>query len=243
MKTKGNLDLERFFVIIAEPRSGSSYLCDYLDKVDSIDCHSELFFLYAIHKRTGVVNDFRQVVHRHTNIRHFMSVIAQESGADKMIGFKWVMWQDFRILWWVWRGSFRQAVVLGRRNKLAQFASLMLVAKTRRWQNWGEGPILEKVRFSAIVFLLWFIFVDFPYRINGWILRYLGCNYIKLYYEDIVEEENTVELENYLNITFRNARPSNAKRLNNRVVLERFSNPGYVSWFVKLLGKECWLTS
>jgi len=135
------------FCVIAQPRTGTEWLIDRLHRHPAIACHRDLFHPNSIGHRlpAALASALPTVAQRDAAPLALLDQVFALSGqaypARPWFGFKLFLQHAQEVRRQVRLSSNWRLVVLERRNKLAQYASLMTANETRRWGSLVEpGP-------------------------------------------------------------------------------------------------------
>jgi len=130
------------FVIVSLPRTGSTYLVDYLDAVDGVRCLSEIFHPNAIllrhHKPTDpALDDIRL---RDADQAGYLQRIVQEVGDCRCFGFKHFPRHGVPLLEQLCSSREWRKIYLWRENLLEQYLSFLLASAHFGGGSWGRVP-------------------------------------------------------------------------------------------------------
>jgi len=139
------------FIILAGPRTGSTYLVDYLDAAPGTRCLSELFQDDRIDFRTHQPADprLRDVAFRDADPVAFLDLLAQEAAACERFGFKMIgnhiasRGPDFLRQICVSRAW--KKIYLWRDDLFEQSASFLLAHQHFGGEIWGRTPDQRRI--------------------------------------------------------------------------------------------------
>lgn len=129
------------FLIIGQPRSGTTYLQTLLNSHPRIHCRGELFDPWQIDDDGHKTKNFEAVIARDAAPEAFLDAKLAGEGLDgaeglHRIGAKLLFQHHPRILsHYIPQRPELALIHVQRENKLAQFASLQQVARTQRWTS------------------------------------------------------------------------------------------------------------
>lgn len=237
------------FVVIASPRTGSSYL------VNLLSAHPDVF-------TNGNVFDSRETVYvfwpdatpdlkrelmamRRADPYAFLERIYSSGYGRHHVGFKIFSGENDEILDSLIRDAAIKKIVLFRRNVLACYSSALVARKTRKYSATVETqqPLVE---FRRRQFIKFFNHYTSFYRSTILKLNNFKQNYYLLHYEDTMDgyilssvlnfigADTTKELDNSM---------QNKKLIkqNSSNILARFQNQEEVVAFVSARGLSHWL--
>jgi hypothetical protein len=133
--------VQKRFVIMATPRSGSSHLVDLLDSHPQMCCIGELFNPhFAVLRKLGMRN--KTNIARATNepidfIDRVVDTLEEQESCKPYFGFKLMLHHDPRVIEHVISDNECAIIVLERRDRVAQWTSAGLAKKTGRWGGVG----------------------------------------------------------------------------------------------------------
>lgn len=138
--------MHRRFLIIAQARSGSTYLQSLLNAHPSIRCRGELFDLGQIDDDGDKIRDPARLAARDADPAGFLQrkLAGEGLGTEGLlsIGAKLLFHHNPRLFSEILPSAPDISLIhVSRSNKLAQFASARQVEKTGRWvASGGDGP-------------------------------------------------------------------------------------------------------
>ncbi len=239
----------KIFVIVSEPRTGSTVLSGKLSLLDGVICQGEIFHPDKIH--TGLSKDsIPSIEERNRNPIKFLSTMAEQiyiqKGHSELIGFKFFFDHNPTITNYILENRI-PAVLLERKNKLEQYSSLKIANKTGKWhskqklsaeqekENIKRG---SKVKFSMLEFFAFSLRSQFRFR-N--LIKKIHKNNVPYYYTTYEDMFDPLEWGNilcFLDIDAENASvESTFKKQNKGSVFERFENKSYAKLCCKLVFK------
>lgn len=178
------------FILITEPRSGSSYLTSLLNSHPQLHCYSELFSLFP-HKlinERNLYNSFTTHLDPYNFLNHFYS--------NSFHGFKYFSIHNPLVLNYLLENPQIKIIFLQRTNKLSQLASFLLAQSNDVWSNYSHT---NSITFSSNHFSL----------LSSWINKSLfllnslyqnNHNIFCINYEDLISNYNFNDLFHFLNI-------------------------------------------
>jgi LPS sulfotransferase NodH len=194
------------FLLLSQPRTGSTYVQQLLDSHSSLDCFGELL---AVNKpRFGLHNssqDLSQLIQqRIQNPVAFLS--DQMSDSKAMVGFKLLIFQleqyeekQRNTIWqWLLDNGNTKVIYLKRRDVIATYISFLLASNNHYWQTTkGSGKVFDTVTVNLVHFK------TYLEKMRDWEIEYvsqiLPSSLLTMYYEDILQN-GMGEIEKYLEL-------------------------------------------
>lgn len=146
------------FVILAIPRSGSSYLTTALRSHPDICIHGEIFHEKAsIHIQETVRNHIDLSIREQFPVK-FVNEIYRFDQGKKAVGFKIWKSHNLKAVNYVIQNKDVKKIVLDRKNLLASFSSLMIARQTKIWNLSAETAekknyVTPQIKFDKESFL------------------------------------------------------------------------------------------
>jgi len=130
------------FVIISLPRTGSTYLVDYLDAIDGVRCLSEVFHPNEIMLRNHRTSDagLMDLAVRDSDPLAYLQRLEQDIGEVGWFGFKHFPRHGAKVLQHVCASPRWRKIFLWRDNLLEQYLSFLLAAAHFGQVTWGRVP-------------------------------------------------------------------------------------------------------
>ncbi|RDH83768.1 MAG: hypothetical protein DIZ80_06420 [endosymbiont of Galathealinum brachiosum] len=235
------------FVVISEPRTGSTVLTHKLELIDNVSCQGEIFHPDNIH--SSVTSDsIPTLQQRQSSPIEFLSKVVEQTylqrGNSKLIGFKLFFDHNEEILKYVIEKK-TPIVLLERTNKLAQYSSLKIAQKTGIW-NSGDTISKEqeelnkkrgkKVSFSMIEFIGYSLRSSYRFKSLIKKLKKSNSPYYYMKYESMFDAKEWENMINFLHIESANSNINPSyKKQNKGSIFDRFSNKNYAYYCCKLL--------
>lgn len=119
------------FVLFAQPRTGSNWLCSRLNQIPNVTMHYELFHEsrpFYSEKIRGGHNILKTPNERDADIDSFLKMISRDD-LGNIIGFKLFPWQNSALEERILSSNVKK-ILLFRENALAQFASDLVAIAT-----------------------------------------------------------------------------------------------------------------
>ena len=237
------------FIIYSSPRSGSSWICDFLNCHPHIVCLGEIFHNSKL--ITGADNSFNKDIITNFNIEQknerpfeYFRHLKNNSSA-KHFGFK-VFPRHAKGVWkkFLSRPNF-QHVFLYRENKLAQFSSLLLARTTQIWISTNETVKKQspKINFSVKEFK------DFCKREDEYLDKFIQIisdkkiPHVCLSYESLHDKNIKNYLLNFIGIEKKQRDielTSSLNIMNTPNICKRFVNSKDAWDYLKKIKKEGW---
>ena len=143
--------IQKRFVILATPRTGSSHLVELLNSHPQASCLGELFNPKGtVLRELGMRNKKVMTEVGQTPLEFLDRVIEQleeREGCKPCFGFKMMLHHDPRMIDYVLDDPGWTVIVLERENLLGQWTSMALAKKTGRWDTGGgkgKGKLSDK---------------------------------------------------------------------------------------------------
>ncbi|MBS0125693.1 sulfotransferase [Thetidibacter halocola] len=143
------------FIILGQPRSGTTHLTTLLDSHPDVICAGELFNPYIM---MGMTNDAGDdaILARDAAPRRAAEAFFEQAEAEgaRAAGFKFMLGHDIAVLKWISRNPDIRIIYIRRANKLAQVASLIKANQTREWvdNEVANTPLRRVMRRVRIVY-------------------------------------------------------------------------------------------
>lgn len=217
------------FVVLAQPRSGSTYLCDLLDGHPAAVCHGELFHGRCIFYARGFalrpgLEPQRAAALRRSSPLGFLEAVVAASLADgiRRVGFKLFPEHEPIVLDWLARHRTIPVLRLRRRSWLAQYSSFRIAQLDGTWFNVPGGQRTRRVRFSLRGYLDYAERLAAEERLIHALLRGRPC--LELDYETLGRPEVQQRILGFLQLP---PAPLSSRyvKQDRRDTLRRFSNP------------------
>lgn len=220
------------FVILAQARSGSGWLADLLRSHPACYCYDELFN--------------RQHINGGIRLAQFKGLTVAERDVDPIgfleralsapprtgvthVGFKHLPLFDERVTRHVVDDPRYRVILLTRRDRLAQYASMRIAQESDIWGRFvQQGPRSEqrKVRFDTRDFLDFCRVTEAGFAAERDQLRRSGRALLDVTYEELQSPDGLPRVLAFLGLSPGAALASSHIKENSPSVAERFSNPG-----------------
>jgi hypothetical protein len=134
------------FVIVSCPRTGSTYLVDYLEAIDGVRCLSEVFNERMVLLRHHQPVDPRldDMGFRNADPRGFLARVEKEVGDCGWFGFKLFPNQNLPLLQQLCADPSWRKIFLWRDNLVEQYLSFLLASSHFGRKEWGRVPDASK---------------------------------------------------------------------------------------------------
>jgi LPS sulfotransferase NodH len=213
------------FAILAEGRSGSNWLVSLLAAHPACYCHGELFLPSFPRARDGLSNL--------AFLEQQMASGAAQAGKTH-VGFKHLATFDPAVAAAVAADPRYKVIFLRRRDRLAQYASLLIARRTEAWvARAGDGgpPGQPRVTFEVRGFMDHCRAAEGAFKAERALLRAAGRGALELTYEELEAGTGLGRVLDFLGLPARGDLRSPLRRQNSPRTLERFDNP----WRARLL--------
>jgi hypothetical protein len=182
-------------------------LCALLNSHPEILCHHELFnaecIYYALDCRGGEMN-LGTLGERDREPLAFLQRVWRENRGRRRVGFKFCRGQPTDILEALLQDRGVAKIVLRRRNRIKTFVSILMSQTTGQWEVYNEADLIRerpRVSVSAEDLRRNIALNDEFYRAVEHALASSGQEYLKVYYEDLCDEQQRLRLLNFLKVT------------------------------------------
>lgn len=231
---------ETNFVVVSQPRCGTTFFIRSLSTHPEVFCDNELFNPLKI-VRLEACNDSPDIAFREKcPLKFFNDYYTSEfSKKFKAIGFNFMMGQHVSILDEIINNEDIKIIYLERENRLAQAVSWFTALATKEWATFEEGKksgkqifyfgrYIQQIRKCETFDML------FKRAIEN------RKNTLHIFYTEVLHIETLFpKVADFLGVT--NAfKPDRLKKQGNPDILERFSNKQEVEEFLALIGKDSW---
>lgn len=135
------------FVVVSLPRTGSTYLVDYLNAIDRVRCLSEIFHPNEIMLRHHRTDDPRlsDIPLRDADPKGYLNRLEQEIRDVDWFGFKHFPRHSLKLLQQLCADRSWRKIFLWRENLLEQYLSFLLASAHFGKITWGRVPDQERV--------------------------------------------------------------------------------------------------
>ncbi|SPH18823.1 Putative glycosyltransferase EpsH [Defluviimonas aquaemixtae] len=223
------------FAILAEPRTGSTLLCNLLNLTPGVLCHFELFHEEMIQFRRNTVKEVEALAERNADPVGFLRrVYAKADAAGRAaMGFKHFSHLSCDVTEALIRDPDIRLIRLGRSNLLAQFSSERISKATDKWASLkGEATEHVRTHFDPAEFERWEAYIRRKAREGTEMLAKSGREALFLDYTTILDSETPARLSRLLGIRIAESREFDIQRQNPVSILDRFTNPDEVSRYL-----------
>ena len=202
---------DNIFVVVSEPRTGSTVLGHKLELLNDVSCQGEIFHPDEIFSSI-TMDSIPNLKERNSSPVDFLNKVIEQTykqkGKSSLIGFKLFFDHNPAITDYILDHKI-PIVLLERTNKLAQYASLKIAKKTGKWNsddiiskeqeelNRKRG---KKVKFSLLEFIAYSI--RSRYRFYSLIRKIKQSNtpYYYVTYENMFNSEEWNNIIKFLKI-------------------------------------------
>lgn len=235
------------YVVISEPRTGSTILSHKLELLDDVSCQGEIFHpdeIFCSVNPETIPDKYQRDRHPVEFLHNIMEQTYKQRGQSSLIGFKLFFDHNPLITKYVLDNRI-PVILLERSNKLAQYSSLKIAKRTGKWNsddiiskkqeelNKKRG---KKVHFSLLEFVAFSIRSRFRFYSLTRKLIKSGTPYHYVCYEKMFKDNEWRNIIEFLNIkTEKIEVTSNLKKQNKGTLISRFSNMNYAYYCCKFL--------
>jgi hypothetical protein len=198
---------QRRFVILAGPRTGSTYLVDYLDRIRDITCCSELFQDARVDFRHHRPSDPRlgDPAFRDREPLEFLDLLTAEMPGVGWFGFKMIGNQIAprgpEFLHRICHDRRWKKIYLWRDDLFEQSVSIILAARHFGTGVWGRTPNEQRVRIAPGELLSYLHMVQALYFVIEAALAHANAaDVFALCYRDLGRPEVMVDLLTFLGL-------------------------------------------
>jgi len=234
----------RRFLIIGLPRSGTTYLMTLLNAHRAIACSGEQFNPYAIVGVVGQDRDAGRLLARDRAPLVYMERFFEAAAADgaTRVGFKYMLGHNVRILRRLADHPEIDLIYVWRENRLAQVASLIKAARSKRWaQTRDDAHVRARIRAGPReICHRWHEYATTDMLFGHW-LRSLPHRRITLEYRDLFAEDFAARITGFLGVGPDPGMKSPLVKQNPNDVLARFENPEPIRRYFTEIGFARWL--
>ncbi len=219
------------FVVLAHARSGSGWLCGLLDAHPACCCFDELFNQRFVNggMRLAMFRGISPAMRDADPLGFLERAFDQAATAGVThIGFKHLPLFNAAVLRQVVEDPRYRVILLTRRDRLAQYASMAIAQQADVWGRFGDQPAPSeqpRVIFDTRAFL------DFCRTVEGWFaaerrqLRAAGRPLLELTYEELDAGTGLPRVLAFLGLPGCDGLDSGHQRQNTPAIAARFTNP------------------
>jgi LPS sulfotransferase NodH len=238
------------FVLVAEHRTGSTYLMNALNSHDNIMCDNELFNQKAIvHYRglRGPERNRKAIWARNRDPVGYMQAFFAAGHAQEVQakGFNLMLGHSADVLMEITSGKYK-VIQLCRDNKLAQYASFLKGLKTKKWATKDEEIAKQqredksqRVAFQYTQFENWLQ----KQNTMAWqfeaLCRAKGVDFLKVDYVSVAKGQADVGICAFLGVADK-VLSSDLKKQGSSNILDRYTKPKAVTRYLEVIGKPDW---
>lgn len=237
------------FVLVAEHRTGSTFLMSGLNSHDAIYCDNELYNHKAIIHYGGgknVERDTEAVWARNAAPIAYMEKYFSEEPSTKVKakGFNMMLGNNAFVLMELLKGKYK-LIHLQRENKLAQYTSFLKGAKTKKWATKNakiakaQRQDTTKVDFRYVQFERW-LHKQYTMSLQFSALCKTGnLDVLEIEYISAARGNVDVDICTFLGVEEK-ALTSQLHKQGSSDILERFNNPKAAQKYLDVIGKPEW---
>jgi LPS sulfotransferase NodH len=244
LRTSSSSDIQRRFLIVGLPRSGTTYLMTLLNSHRGIYCSGEQFNPNAIVGIGSSQRRYSEVLARDRTPLIFMQQFFERAKARDVarVGFKYMIGHNIRILQKLAEYPDIELIYVWRENRLAQISSLIKAAQSKRWaQTRPDAHIHKKITVDPRrISQRWHEFATFDHLFSCW-LDTLPHRRITLEYRALFAPGFAQRISDFLELPADPKMKSPLVKQNPNAILERFENPGVIQHHFRQIGYEHWL--
>lgn len=232
------------FVILALPRSGSTYLMELLDSHHVIRCSGEQYNPYAVFDTRAKDDRHETVLGRDRDPATYLDQFFTDAATPdtRVAGFKFMIGHNVNVLRAIEQRPDIAVIYLWRENRLAQAASLLKAIENKKWaQARKTREAARKIHATPrMISQRWHEFATYDHLVRLW-LEQRPNRRITLEYRELFREGFDARICEFLGVPFQdNMRSRLIKQGANRV-LDRFEYPDPIKYYFKQLGYGAWL--
>ncbi len=233
------------FLIIGQPRSGTTYLQTLLNAHSLLHCRGELFDPWQIDDNGTKTASFDAVIARDRDPAGFMDRMLAGEGMNaggRMLGAK-VLFQHHPALFadYIPARPTLKLIYVTRENKLAQFASGRQVAKTGQWTATQAAPVAPKIEAAPF----WTAsecnrLVNEDFLLRAW-LETLENPVLMVSYAGLFAPDFQHRVQDFLGVTQQADLASPLVKQGQNRIIDRFENPEVLARYFNQTGRGSWL--
>ena len=192
-------------MILSQPRTGSTLLCLLLDQYPTFDCFTELFSkdgLNILSRYKSSLSSWN-VEKRDQSPTLFLNTITKITGDNNFI-FKFFPEHGLELLDNIMTNLRPKGLILSRRNKLAQYASLKTAIKSGVWNKqypseikindkFNQKPLFSEREFRRFIFQT----ENIDEYFKKTLIRH-NLEYKQIFYEDLLKQEEINRISKYV---------------------------------------------
>ena len=232
------------FVIVSQPRSGTTFFLSTISTNKELFCDNELFNLSSIVRLNGEHSnsEIKAVRWRDKNPHVLFDNFYNSNFAKqhKTIGFNFMLGHHPEVLEKIINDPEIKIIYLKRTNRLAQATSWFKALDTKEWATNKSNSLSEKQHFNE------FRYLEFMRKSET--LDYLfeaaikdRNNVLKIEYSNFANFKEVLnKVSKFLNVS-NSFSISNLKKQGDNHIIKRFSNPKLVEDVISNINKLNWL--
>src|SRR6056297_1101293 len=214
------------FMVVSNPRTGSTLLVHLLNSHPDILCHGEIFHWKAIFsmplsekKCLPALND------RNRNPVRFLEQLFSDGYGSKAIGIKMFQNHNPAMLNFLIRKREVKKIILKRNNYLETYTSHLIAKQTKKYYNYPDGFVPPKVNVDPAKFLNYIKKNENFFTSVISQLEKTGQNYFLVDYKEILDKGIRKDLLEFIGVNSDiSLTASNKKKQNPAKLSERISN-------------------
>jgi len=238
------------FAIVSEPRTGSNMLTSILSSNKHVVCHAEIFHpteMYLKLPRNIRPDINERNLYPENTLQKIAQLTIKSHPGTKLVGFKIFFDHEQKIHTYIIKKRI-PVILLERKNKLAQYASIKIARKTDNWictkknnnPNYAHQYTQTKAHFSMIEYTAYVLRSKYRFKMYKYKIKSNDVPYIHIFYEDITSGLSLDRISKFLNINKISLEDSKYHKQNTIKITDRFSNSNYVSciqFFLNIFSK------
>jgi len=229
--------------ILASPRTGSTLLCNLINRTPGMRCHYELFHDDMIQYSDRTEYEAGALRERDVDPLGFMERVYAEGVAagHSVIGFKHFAHLNSAVTRAVVADPTIKLIHIGRQNRLAQFSSVKIAERNGKWfSKAGEAVEQEKITFDPAAFENWEVYQN---RVDSERLGLLARSrrdVLLIDFADVLDPATVDRLSRFLGVEAARGGVPHFQRQNGPTILDRFTNPVDVAAYLAGRGLSHW---
>ena len=237
------------FVLVAEHRTGSTFLMSGLNSHEAVFCDNELFNHKAIVHRGNKKNieqDKKAIWARNADpVKYMEKYFAKDRPASiKAKGFNMMLGNNAFVLMELLKGNYK-LIHLHRDNKLAQYSSFLKGGMTQQWATKNAKAAAEQRKDNAKIDFKYVPFERWLHKQNTMSLKFSALckagnvDVLEIEYTAVARGNADASICKFLGIEEKTLTSELHKQGSNNI-LDRFNNPKFARQYLKVLGKPEW---
>lgn len=232
------------FVVMGLPRSGTTYAMTLLNAHKDISCTGEQFNPKAIVGVNSREEGSDAVLARDGDPSAFVADIFERAAREGVSqgGFKFMLGHNITALQSLLQDPDLKIIYIWRENRLAQVASLIKAAQTKRWaQSRKDAHVDAKIKAQPRqISQRWHEFATTDF-LTSQLLSTVEQKVLTLEYKELFQDGTPERLCDFLGVEHDPKMASPLVKQGSNRVRDRFENPGPIVYYFNTIGRAEWL--